>query len=81
MGMVSILLALIFSAVLCFIEIPKMIQNKLYKEFALFSVILCYGLVIAVMKVSIWISLIGRADCPDICAYYRLHERCFGISE
>lgn len=50
MGLVSILLAAAFSAVVCIVEIPKMRAGKEYRELAVFSVILCFGVVIAVLK-------------------------------
>lgn len=50
MALFSIVLAASFSAVLCVVEVPKMRKKKEYKELALFSVILCFGLITAVLK-------------------------------
>ncbi|MGE5328695.1 MAG: hypothetical protein ACM3KR_04210 [Deltaproteobacteria bacterium] len=46
----SILLTLVFSSVLCLIEIPKMLKGRLYKELWTFSIILALGVTLAILK-------------------------------
>ena len=50
MAVVSIFAVLAFDTILCFIEIPKMLNQKLFKELITFSVLLLIGTVMAVMK-------------------------------
>jgi len=50
MAIVSIFAVLVFSTVLCFIEIPKMLQGKLYRELWTFSILLGLGTVLAILK-------------------------------
>lgn len=50
MAIVSILAVLVFSTVLCIIEIPQMIQQKLYKELWAFSILLSLGTVLSILK-------------------------------
>ncbi len=50
MGLLSIVLVSAFSVILCIVEIPKMWTGKEYKELAVFSLILCFGIVVAVLK-------------------------------
>lgn len=50
MAIVSILAVLIFSTVLCIIEIPKMLKEKLYRELWTFSILLGLGTVLAILK-------------------------------
>ena len=50
MAIVSILAVLIFSTVLCIIEIPKMLKGKLYRELWTFSILLSLGTVLAILK-------------------------------
>lgn len=52
MAVVSILLVLIFSTVLCIVEIPKMLKSKLYKELWTFSFLLGLGVLLAILKSS-----------------------------
>ncbi len=61
MSLVLIILILFFAVVLCVIEIPKMIKAKLYRELVAFSIILCIGVVIAVLK-SLNIVIPNPAD-------------------
>ncbi len=50
MAIVSILAVLAFGTVLCIIEIPKMLKDKLYKELCVFVVLLGLGTVIAILR-------------------------------
>jgi hypothetical protein len=50
MTLVSILAVLVFSTVLSIIEVPKMLQNKLYRELVTFSVLLALGTTLAILK-------------------------------
>lgn len=50
MAIVSIFATLVFSTVLCIIEIPKMLNKKLYREFGSFIVLLGIGTVLAILK-------------------------------
>lgn len=61
MGLLSIVLTTAFSVILCFVEIPKMWKSKEYKELAVFSFLLCFGVVIAVLK-SFDIDIPNPAD-------------------
>lgn len=44
------LIILIFSSILCFIEIPKMLNEKLYRELWSFSIILVLGITLSILK-------------------------------
>jgi hypothetical protein len=50
MAVVSIMAVILFDTILCVIEIPKMLQQKLIKELVTLSVLLLFGTVIAIMK-------------------------------
>ena len=50
MAFVGIIAVLTFDIILCIIEIPKMLSEKLIKELVTFSVMLMIGTVIAVLK-------------------------------
>ncbi|SHH75014.1 hypothetical protein SAMN02745823_00846 [Sporobacter termitidis DSM 10068] len=50
MAIVSFAAIIVFDIVLCIVEIPKMISQKLIKEFVTFSVLLLVGTTIAVLK-------------------------------
>lgn len=50
MKIISILAVLVFGTVLCIIEIPKMLQQGLYKELGAFSVFLVIGIVCSILK-------------------------------
>lgn len=50
MAVVTIIAVFLFDTILCIIEIPKMLQQKLIKELVTFSVLLLYGTIIGVMK-------------------------------
>lgn len=51
MVVVSLLALVTFDTVICIIEIPKMLQQKLIKELITFSVLLLIGTTIGVMKI------------------------------
>lgn len=51
MAIVSIVLVLVFSIILSIIEIPKMISNNLYKELWAFSILLFFGVLVALLKI------------------------------
>lgn len=50
MAYVSISAVLVFSTVLCIIEIPKMLKQKLIRELWTFSLLLGLGTVLAILK-------------------------------
>ncbi|MCQ1530445.1 hypothetical protein [Lutispora saccharofermentans] len=50
MIIVSILAVLVFDIATCYIEIPKMLQGKLYKELWTFSILLALGTALAILK-------------------------------
>ena len=50
MAIVSILAVLVFSTVLCIIEIPKMQKEKLHRELWTFSILLGLGTVLAILE-------------------------------
>jgi uncharacterized membrane protein len=50
MAAVGIVAVLAFDIVLCIIEIPKMLSQKLIRELVTFSVLLLLGTVVAVLK-------------------------------
>lgn len=50
MAIVVIMAVLAFGAVTSFIEIPKMLSHKLYKEFAAFCILLAAGMTLAILK-------------------------------
>lgn len=50
MAAVSILAVLVFSTVLCIMEIPKMQKEKQYRELWTFSILLGLGTVLAILK-------------------------------
>ena len=50
MAVISIIAVISFDTILCIVEIPKMLQQKLLKELITFSVLLLLGTVITVMK-------------------------------
>lgn len=51
MAIAYILLVLLFSIILSIIEIPKMIKNKLKKELWTFSILLIFGVTVAILKI------------------------------
>lgn len=65
MTLFAILLTAAFSIILCVVEVPKMRKKEEYKELAVFSVILCFGIVIAVLK-SLDIAVPNPADFVDV---------------
>lgn len=50
MALLSILAVVVFSTVLCLIEIPKMLQAKQYRELWVFSILLVLGTVLVILK-------------------------------
>jgi hypothetical protein len=50
MAMVAIFALVVFDIVVCVIEIPKMLKQKLIKELITFAIMLLLGTVIGVMK-------------------------------
>lgn len=51
MSLTSIFLTIIFAAVLCVTQIPKMVREQLHRELAAFSVILFCGVLLVILKV------------------------------
>lgn len=50
MAIVGIILVLTFSAILCYIEIPKILQRKSMIEFWSFALLLLLGTVLSILK-------------------------------
>ena len=50
MKAVSLLALILFDAAVCIVEIPKMVQQKLFRELVTFSVLLLLGTAIGVMR-------------------------------
>lgn len=50
MAAVSIISVLVFSTVVSFVQVPKMLSEKAYRDLWVFSVILLLGTVLAVLK-------------------------------
>jgi len=50
MAIIAILAVITFSTVLCIIEIPKMLKEKLFRELWTFIVLLASGSVLGILK-------------------------------
>lgn len=50
MGIIVIVCVLVFSTVLCMIEVPKMLKNREYKELCTFSILLAIGTILTILK-------------------------------
>lgn len=50
MAIISIVMTLVFSTILCMIEIPKMLKERLYRELWTFSILLGLGIILAILK-------------------------------
>lgn len=50
MGAVSIISVFVFSTVVSFIQVPKMLSGKAYRDLLVFSILLLLGTVLAVLK-------------------------------
>ena len=50
MAIMSILAISVFSTVICIVEIPKMLEQRLYRELWIFCILLGTGTVLAVFK-------------------------------
>lgn len=61
MGLVSIVLVMGISTTLCVVEIPKMRENKEYRELAAFSIILFFGTLLTILK-SLDVEIPNPAD-------------------
>jgi hypothetical protein len=51
MAAAALVALLAFDVVVCIVEIPKMLKQKLIRELAVFSVLLLYGTAVGVLKV------------------------------
>jgi hypothetical protein len=49
-AVVSILAVLVFSTLVCFAEIPKMLKQKLYRELWVFCLLLGIGTILTILK-------------------------------
>lgn len=61
MNIVVILVVLVFAIVLSFIEVPKMLESKSYREFWSFSILLFIGVLLAILK-SLGVPLYNPSD-------------------
>lgn len=61
MNIVAILAVLVFATVLSFVEVPKMLKSKSYKEFWSFSIILFIGVTLVILK-SLGVQLSNPSD-------------------
>lgn len=50
MTILSIVSILVFSIVLCIIEVPTMLKDKSYKDLWTFSILLILGMILAILK-------------------------------
>jgi len=50
MALIVILLVLSFSAVLCIVEVPKLLRAKSVKDLWIFSLLLALGVVLSILK-------------------------------
>ncbi len=50
MVLVIILLVLGFAAVLCIVQVPKLLRAKSFKELWTFSLLLAFGVVLSILK-------------------------------
>lgn len=57
----AILAILVFSTVLCIIEIPKLLEEKLYKELWTFSILITLGTVLTIL-VSLNVEIPNTSD-------------------
>jgi hypothetical protein len=51
MAAAAFIALLLFDVVVCIVEIPKMLKQKLIRELAAFSVLLLFGTAVGVLKV------------------------------
>lgn len=63
MSLISTVLVIVLSVVLCFVEIPQMLKSKLYRELVAFSVILCCGVILTIVQ-GLNIPIPNPADFP-----------------
>ena len=61
MNIVTILAVLVFAIILSFIEVPKMLRNKSYREFWSFSILLLLGVALTILK-SLDVPLSNPSD-------------------
>ena len=61
MNIVTILAVLVFATVLSFVEVPKMLKSKSYREFWSFSILLLFGVTLAILK-SLGVPLSNPSD-------------------
>jgi predicted tellurium resistance membrane protein TerC len=61
MNIVTILAVLVFATALSFIEVPKMLKNKSYREFWSYSILLFIGVTLAILK-SLSVKLSSPSD-------------------
>lgn len=50
MVLIVILLVLAFAAILCIIEVPKLLRERSFNEFLAFSLLLALGVVLSILK-------------------------------
>ena len=50
MVLIVILLVLAFAAILCIVEVPKLLRAKSFKELWAFSLLLALGVVLSILK-------------------------------
>lgn len=51
MALVAMAVLVLFDIIVCAVEIPKMLKQKLFKELGVFSVLLLLGTTVSVMKI------------------------------
>jgi hypothetical protein len=61
MNIVTILAVMVFATVLSFVEVPKMLKSKSYREFWIFSILLLLGVTLAILK-SLSVPLSNPSD-------------------
>lgn len=50
MNIIAILAILVFGAVVSYIEVPKMLKEKSYRDLWTFSILLVFGMILGILK-------------------------------
>lgn len=65
MTLLVVVVVLSFDIILCIVEIPNMLKNKLNKELWIFSVLLLIGTVLVILK-SLNVKISNPSDWVDM---------------
>lgn len=61
MAIITILSVLVFGTVLCFVEVPKLLKSKYYKELWIFLISLGFGVTVAILR-SLRVPIANPSD-------------------